>query len=248
MSREIQPGAEGERLRRLRAQYGFEAFKIRVGRANGHDRDQWEGRTEKLVPAVRRAVGDEVHLLADANSCYTPPRAIEVGRLLEAHGFSHYEEPCPYWELEWTAEVTKALKVPVAGGEQDNDMAQWRRMVRMSAVDIVQPDVCYVGGLTRALRVAQMARQAGLLCVPHSANHSLVTLFSLHLLAAIPNAGPFLEYSIEFEADLNHEAARMFSPVLKVENGRAAISGEPGWGVRIHEDWLQEAARQESHV
>ena len=68
----------------------------------------------------------------------------------------------------------------VAGGEQDNDLAQWRRMMRMRAVDIAQPDVCYVGGLTRALRVAALAGAAGMPCTPHSANHSLVLVFTLH--------------------------------------------------------------------
>ena len=61
---------------------------------------------------------------------YTPQKAIAVGHLLEEHGSSHYEEPCPFGELEWTAEVAAALKIAVAGGEQDNDLAQWRRTRR----------------------------------------------------------------------------------------------------------------------
>src|SRR4029077_20756379 len=96
-----------------------------------YDEDQWPGRTEELVPAVRRAIGDEATLLADGNSGFTTRRAIEGGRPLEDHGAGHYEEPCPYWELEWTAEVAAALEVPVAGGEQDTDIAQFRRMLDM---------------------------------------------------------------------------------------------------------------------
>ena len=102
--------------------------------------------------------------------------------MLEDNGVCHFEEPCPYWELEWTAEVAAALDVPVAGGEQDVDLAQWQRMIAMPAVDIVQHDICYVGALTRALRVAAMADEAGLPCVPHSANRSMVTVFTLHML------------------------------------------------------------------
>ena len=100
------------------------------------------------------AVGLDARLLVDANSCYTPAKAIEVGRFLEQHGVIHLEEPCPYWELEWTAEVAEALDLDVAGGEQDCLLSSWRRMIDLRAVDIVQPDVCYVGGLTRALAVA----------------------------------------------------------------------------------------------
>jgi L-alanine-DL-glutamate epimerase-like enolase superfamily enzyme len=244
MSRTIRPADEAARLVRLRDEKGFTAFKVRVGKVCGHDQDESPGRTEALIRTVRNAVGDRVALLADANSCYSPSKAIEVGRRLEDHGYSHFEEPCPYWELEWTAEVAAALRVPVAGGEQDNDLAQWRRMVRMRAVDIVQPDVCYVGGLTRALRVAAVAAEAGLLCVPHSANLSMVTVFTLHLFGAIPNAGPHLEFTIEsgdWCKDLYH-------PALEVRDGRVAVPDGPGWGVTINPDWLAKAQRQVSSL
>lgn len=177
MSRAITPQDEAKRLVGLRDNQGFRAFKVRVGKVNGHDQDQWPGRTEALIPAVRKALGDKVTILADGNSCYSPPAAIRVGRMLEDYNFGHFEEPCPYWELEWTALVAAALEIPVSGGEQDNDLAQFQRMIRMPAVDIVQPDVCYVGGLTRALRVAALAETAGLKCVPHSVNLSMVTVF-----------------------------------------------------------------------
>jgi L-alanine-DL-glutamate epimerase-like enolase superfamily enzyme len=242
MSRTITPEAEAARLVRLRDEKGFRAFKVRVGKVNGRDEDEWPGRTEALVPAVRRAVGGGVSLKADGNSCYRPRRAIAVGRLIEAEGFDHFEEPCPYWELEWTAEVARTLTVPVAGGEQDNDLAQWRRMIRMKAVDVVQPDVCYVGGLVRALRVARMAGDAGLSCVPHSANLAMVAVFTLHLLAAIPNAGPFMEYSIEDDA----WTRGLYEPALEVRDGAVAVPAEPGWGVRVRPEWLERAKFERS--
>ncbi|MGD8240718.1 MAG: mandelate racemase/muconate lactonizing enzyme family protein [Armatimonadota bacterium] len=238
MRRDITPEDEAERLARLMDSHGYRAFKIRVGTTCGHNRDAWPGRTEALVPTVRKAVGDDVALLVDGNSCYTPDKAIEVGRdVLEPSGVCHFEEPCPYWELEWTAEVAKALDVPVAGGEQDNDLAQWRRMIAMDAVDIVQPDICYVGGLTRGLRVAKMAEEAGKPCVPHSANRSMVTVFTLHMLAAIPNAGPHLEFSIEPSG----WTEELLSPSLEAEDGKVPIPAGPGWGVEINEAWLQKA-------
>ena len=110
---------------------------------------------------------------------------------------AHFEEPCPYWELEWTAEVAAALDVDVTGGEQDCMLRQWRRMIELHAVDVVQPDICYLGGINRTLEVARMAAAAGLPCTPHSANLSLVTVFTLHLMGAIENAGPYVELSIE---------------------------------------------------
>jgi L-alanine-DL-glutamate epimerase-like enolase superfamily enzyme len=242
MRRDITPEEEADRLARLRDRHGYGAFKVRVGKKTGHDQDQWPGRTEALAPAVRKAVGDDVTLLADGNSCFTPARAIEVGKLLEDHNFGHFEEPCPYWELEWTAQVAAALEIPIAGGEQDYDLQQWRRIIAMHCVDIAQPDICYIGGMTRALRVARMAAEAGLPCVPHSANHSLVTVFTLHMMGAIPNAGPHVEFSIEPQ----HWVRDLYSPLLEVNDGKVSIPDGPGWGVALNPEWLSKADRRVS--
>lgn len=242
MRRDIKPRDEADRLKKLHDQLGYGAFKVRLGKVTGHDEDQWQGRTEELIPTMRQTLGPKVRLLSDSNSCYSPRKAIAVGRLLEESDYCHYEEPCPYWELEWTAEVAAALKVPVAGGEQDNDLAQWRRMIRMNAVDIVQPDICYIGGLTRALQVARFAAAAAKPCVPHSANLSMVTVFTLHMMGAIPNAGDHIEYSIEDTA----WTRGLFDPALKVVDGKVAIPADTGWGVVVHSDWLKKATRQTS--
>lgn len=238
MRRDISPEDEAARMVKLRDEQGFKAFKVRLGTPTGHDRDASPGRTEKLIPTTRKALGDDVRLGGDGNSCFTPPKAIEVGRLLEENQYFWYEEPCPYWELEWTAEVAAALKIQVSGGEQDNDLAQWRRMIRMNAVDILQPDLCYNGGFTRSLRVARMGHKAGKVVVPHSSHLSLITLFSLHFMAAIPNAGPFVEFSIEEDANAGE---RFYSPALKVNNGKVQLPDEPGWGIKINPAWLDKA-------
>ncbi len=247
MRRDISARDEAARLLRLRDQYGFDAFKIRVGSTFGHNVDASPGRTESVIPTVRKALGDDVVLLADANSCYTPDRAIEVGRILEDHGYGHFEEPCPYWELDWTREVTASLDIDVTGGEQDCDLAVWRRIVAMRAVDVLQPDICYLGGMTRALRLARLAVEADLPCTPHSANLSLVTVFSLHLLGAIEAAGPYVEFTIE-EPDHYPWQPDLYQPGLIVRDGRVAIPDGPGWGVEINPDWLAAAAYQISSV
>ncbi|MHB8974177.1 MAG: mandelate racemase/muconate lactonizing enzyme family protein [Pirellulaceae bacterium] len=239
MRRDISPEDEAARLVKLRDERGFRAFKVRLGVPTGHDRDASPGRTEKLIPAIRQAVGDDIRLLADGNSCYTPPKAIEVGRRMEDNRYFFFEEPCPYWELEWTAEVTAALTMLVSGGEQDNDLAQWRRMIGTNTVDILQPDLCYIGGFTRAWRVAKMGQQAGKLVVPHSSHLSLITLFSLHFMAAIPNAGPFVEFTIESDANPGEV---FFSPSLEVIDGKVKIPDTPGWGVTINPGWMEKAA------
>jgi len=243
MKRDIAPQAEAERLFRLRDEFGFDAFKFRVGKECGHDEDEWPGRTEKIVPAVRKTLGDQVSLLVDGNSAYSPQKAISVGRILEDNGICHFEEPCPYWELEWTKQVTDALNLDVTGGEQDCDLTIWKRMIDMRAVNVVQPDVCYLGGITRTLKVAEMARQAELLCTPHSANLSLVTVFTLHLMGALENAGPYVEFSIEGN-DYYPWQEGIYNPALVVKDGKVKIPDGPGWGIEINPDFLEKSKFQ----
>ena len=248
MKRNITPQAEAKRMCVLRDKYGFNAFKVRAGAEVGRNQDEWPGRTEEIIPTMRRAMGDKASLLIDANSCYTPERAIEVGLLLQDHGFSHFEEPCPYWELEQTKQVTDYLDIDVTGGEQDCDLPTWRRMIDMRAVDIVQPDILYLGGICRTLRVVEMAAKSGLPVTPHCANLSMVTLFTMHLLRAVPNAGKYLEFSIE-EADYYPWQYGLFveSPYA-IDDGNATVTERPGWGVEIHPEWLAAAQYQKSTV
>ncbi|HET7409557.1 MAG TPA: mandelate racemase/muconate lactonizing enzyme family protein [Paracoccaceae bacterium] len=238
MKRDITPADEATRLKRLRDEHGFDAFKFRVGAEVGRNRDEWPGRTEEIIPTMRRELGPDVDLLADANSCFNPDRAIEVGRIMEDHGLCHYEEPCPYWELEQTKEVADALSIDVTGGEQDCDLGVWRRMIEMRAVDIVQPDICYLGGICRTLRVARMAGEAGLPVTPHSANLSLVTLFTMHLLRAIPNAGRYLEFSIEGPDYYPWQEGLFVISPYEVTAGHVAVTDAPGWGAEIAPEWL----------
>ena len=244
MKRDITPKDEAARLIHLRDTQGFDAFKVRAGAEVGRDKDEWPGRTEQIIPTMRRALGDDVDLLIDANSCYSPDRAIEVGHMLQDNGFTHFEEPCPYWELEQTKQVTDALDIDVTGGEQDCDLPTWKRMIDMRAVDIVQPDILYLGGISRTLRVAKMAAAAGLPVTPHCANWSLVTLFTMHLLRAIPNAGKYLEFSIEGPDYYPWQYDLFVQSPYGIENGQARVTDAPGWGVEISPDWLARSAYQ----
>lgn len=241
MKRDITPADEADRFLRLRDRFGFDAFKFRVGAEVGHDVDEWPGRTEEIVPTVRKALGDDAALLVDGNSGFSPGRAIEVGHMLQDNGVGHFEEPCPYWHYDQTKQVTDALDIDVTGGEQDCSLVDWQRMIDQRVVDIIQPDVCYLGGLTRTLRVAAMAEKAGIPCTPHCANWSMVTLFTMHLLRAIPNAGKYLEFSIE-EADYYPWQYGLFveSP-YDIVDGRATVTDRPGWGVEISPAWLDKA-------
>ncbi len=248
MKRDISGEQEAERLTRLREQHGFDAFKFRIADECGHDVDAWPGRTEDIVRRMSAAMDDGVELLVDANSGYSPAKAIEVGRFLQDHRVSHFEEPCPYWELEQTREVTAALSLDVTGGEQDCDLPTWKRMIAERVVDIVQPDICYVGGLTRALAVAKMAAERGLACTPHCANLSMVTLFTMHFLRAIPNAGKYLEFSIEGADYYPWQQGLYRDDPYAITDGCVTLTDQPGWGVEIHPDWLSAARHHQSRL
>ncbi|WP_106754323.1 mandelate racemase/muconate lactonizing enzyme family protein [Pannonibacter carbonis] len=248
MKRDITPQAEAKRLKKLQDQFGFDAFKFRIGSECGHDRDEWPGRTEEIVPLIRKTFADDTSLLVDANSCYSPAKAIEIGRFLEDNGISHYEEPCPYWHYDQTRQVTEALDIDVTGGEQDCSLVDWQRMIDGRVVDIIQPDVCYLGGMWRTMKVAEMAHAAGIPCTPHAANWSLVTLFTMHLLRAIPNPGKYLEFSIE-EADYYPWQYGLFSnSPYDIVDGHATVTDAPGWGIEINPDWLARSSYRISEL
>jgi L-alanine-DL-glutamate epimerase-like enolase superfamily enzyme len=248
MKRDITPQDEAKRFLKLRDDFGFDAFKWRVGAECGRDKDEWPGRTEEVVPLVSRALGNGIDKLVDGNSCYSPKRAIEVGKLLEQEGISHFEEPCPYWEFGQTREVKEALSLDVAGGEQDCEFTAWETMIEKRVVDIVQPDVMYLGGMHRTLRVCKMAEAAGIPVTPHAANLSLVTMCTMHLLRAIPNAGKYLEFSIEGLDYYPWQDGLFLGEPFKIVDGKATVTDAPGWGVEIDPVWLDKAKHKVSEV
>lgn len=244
MRRDITPADEAARLVRLRDEQGFDAFKFRVGAECGRNQDEWPGRTEAIIPTLSRALGDDVVRMVDANSCFGVDRAIAVGHMLADHGITHYEEPCPYWLPDQTRQVTAALAglaLDVTGGEQDCDKRHWDDMMRRHIVDILQPDVMYMGGLTPTLALAAAAHEAGYIITPHAANLSLVTICTMHLLTAIPNAGPYLEFAIE-GADYYPWTQDLFcGDPFAIADGKVTISDAPGWGVVVNPAFFERA-------
>jgi L-alanine-DL-glutamate epimerase-like enolase superfamily enzyme len=99
----------------------------------------------------------------------------------------------------------------------------------MRAVDILQPDICYLGGVSRARRVARMAEDTGIPCTPHCSNRSMLQVFTLHLAAAMPACHQYHEWGIEDTP----WTEGIYEPELQVVDGVVAVPDEPGWGVHI---------------
>lgn len=237
MVRHTSPETEAERLAEAVDRHGFGGVKLRVGDVMGRDTDASHKRTERLIPLARERLGEGVDIRADANGGYTPSHAVRVGRMLEDYGYFHFEEPCPYDELENTAAVTAALDIPVAGGEQDSSLSRIHAMTSSRAIDIVQPDIGYIGGLSRANKVARLAETLGIPCTPHCANASLLQVFTLHLAAANPSCFQLQEWSIE-ETPWTEG---IYGPVLEVVDGAVSVPTTPGWGVELDPDFVRAA-------
>ncbi len=233
MRRDISPEEEASRMKDLVDKYGFTAVKVRIGSRYGFDRDEVPGRSEAVVKEVRSALGDDVDIMVDANSCYSAPRAIQIGRSLERYNIFHFEEPCPFLDLDSTAKVARALDVPVAGGEQDWDLFRFREMLAREAVDIVQPDPIKAGGLSVCRKIAAIAEAYGAVCTPHQ-TQPLGQVATLHFVASTPNCRYTQEYNIEPQP----WRERMFVRPLEVRDGCLEVPEEPGLGVELSPEVL----------
>src|SRR4051794_23206960 len=222
------PEAEVEYLKKLIAETGARALKFRLGGRMSKNADSLPGRTERLIPMVREAFGPEMTLYADSNSSYDARKAIEIGRIMEEHRYGFYEEPCQFDHLEETKEVADALRIPVAGGEQEFSEYRFRWAIANRGLDIVQPDLHYYGGFIRAMRVARMAHAAGMLCTPHMSGSGLGYLDVAHFVSCIPNPVAFHEFKGDTDIPVSSDTSS-----LKVEAGKVRVPSGPGFGITI---------------
>ena len=225
-------------IKRDVAEYNARALKIKVGglmfmttdvRAVGPKK-----RTETMIPLIRKTFGDQMALYADANGFYSVEEAIRVGRLLEEYRYGFFEEPVMFDWHEETKQVADALSLPIAGGEQEYGLHGFRWLIANDAVQIVQPDTYYFGGMIRAMQVARMAAAYGKSCTPHMSGGGLGFLYMVHFVSALPNAMPHHEFkglrtNVPFECST--------SP-LKVIDGRIKVPTGPGLGVDIDPAYL----------
>lgn len=237
MKRNLPVREEAERMRALQDQFGYRALKLHPGIPVGRDRDFWENRTEDMVAEMVKTAAPGSHIIIDVNGNYSVERAIEMARFLHDHGISLFEEPCPYWETEKTKAVRDAcvsIGIPVAGGEQDYVDTVWERMIDQRVMDVCQPDLLYIGGYSRALRIAGYAAQKGLQVTPHTSNRSPIFIMGLHYMACIANPYPFMETGIENDV----WALSCYNPQIEIKDGQAAVPAGPGWGFVPSEDFL----------
>jgi L-alanine-DL-glutamate epimerase-like enolase superfamily enzyme len=232
------PAAESvERMLRARDRHQTRAAKFKVGGRMRKNEELVEGRSEALIALTREKLGPDFTLYADANGSYDVPNGTRIGHLCAEHKIAVFEEPVPHDMYEETQRVADAVSVPIAGGEQESSHNRFRWMIAHRAVDVVQPDLFYYGGLVRSIRVARMAHAAGLKCDTHISGTGLGFLYMAHFVASIPNAGAFQEYK-SFDGKIPLDApAQTLAPVA----GRLLCPPGPGFGIELDPKWLAAA-------
>jgi L-alanine-DL-glutamate epimerase-like enolase superfamily enzyme len=228
-----------ELIQKAVAAYDTQALKIKVGGLMFMTTDMYAvgppGRTEKIIPLVRKTFGDKMALYADANGFYDVPEAIRVGKLLEEYKYRYFEEPVMFDHFEEIKQVADALAIPIANGEQDYSFYGFRWLLAHDGIDIVQPDNYYFGGMIRSMKVARMAAAFGKTIVPHMSGGGLGYLYNIQFVSAVPNAGPHHEFK-GLQTNVKFECKT--SP-LKVVNGKIKVPTGPGFGVDLDPDWVK---------
>jgi L-alanine-DL-glutamate epimerase-like enolase superfamily enzyme len=226
-----------EHLKRDVAISNAKAIKFKVGGRMSHVETP-PGRSEKLIPLVRKTFGDQMIISADSNGSYTAAQAIPIGKLMQEYKYAFYEEPVPFDWYEETKQVADALEIPIAGGEQEPSTHNFRWLVANGALSIVQPDMFYFGGMVRCVQIARMANAFGKQCIPHISSTGLGYAYMMHFVSSIPNSGPFHEFK-EFNNELPYHCPT--SSLRSDSNGVIQVPSGPGFGVDIDPDFIKKA-------
>ena len=183
------------------------------------------------IAAVRDAVGPEVDLCIEAHGRFNIVSAIRVGQRLEEFRPFFYEEPILHDNPDAMAEVSRAVRVPIACGERLLSRWEFRPLLERNCVRIIQPDICHAGGISELKKIATMAETYYVGVQPHNAGGPLSTLASIHLDASTPN------FAIqEFFEPYRERYDQLLTHPIEVDAGRLVVPDRPGLGADIDED------------
>jgi L-alanine-DL-glutamate epimerase-like enolase superfamily enzyme len=229
------------------AERGFRCVKIKVGRqpdallnplqdmpAADYATVTFEEDVER-VRAARAAIGPRVKLAIDANNAWTPSLALRFMRAVEDQDIYWLEEPVGTEDIDGSAMVAQQLVTPVAGYETESALPGFRELITRRAVDIVQPDVIWSGGITESRKIAALAHAFGLPVIPHNFSSAVAAIANMHFIASIPN-GSWLE----LDQNPNPLRSELFEEPLSVDNGgNIRLPERPGLGVTLNQTTLE---------
>jgi L-alanine-DL-glutamate epimerase-like enolase superfamily enzyme len=207
---------------------GFTAVKMRVGAGDGT-----LDHSIRRVHAAREGLGDGVDIMCDAHGTWTVAEARRFCRAVADCNLVWLEEPVCADDKRGQAEVRAATDIPIASGESEFTRFDFRDLIELRAVDILQPDLSIAGGITEAMRIEALASAHQLRFAPHLWGGALTFAAGLHV-AAVASSGFILEYSLGANPML-HELALEDFPVV---DGMIEIPDRPGLGVTIDEAFV----------
>ncbi len=220
----------------------FKAMKMKVGLGPKEDL--------KLVSAVREAIGNDFKLMVDANHAYNKNDALYVGRGLDEMEIYWFEEPVAPEDYDGYKELKEKLKINIAGGEAEFTKYGWNELIKNNCIDIAQPEVCGLGGITEYLKVSALAQSNFIPVVNHVWGSALSVAVNLHLLTSLPDmpGGLFPTKSmLEFDTteknifitDLAEEKFSILDQV-KDKDGFASPLENIGIGINPKKEFIKE--------
>jgi len=202
-----------------------------------------------LVAAVRKAVGDDMEIMTDANQAQSATgwqpgvvwdfrRALETARELEKLNVYWLEEPLRRYDFDGLAELNRLVEIPIAGGENNVGVHEYRTMLEKGVFDILQPDIMVADGVTGFREIAALASAYKKRVVPHHGGGNLGTIAQLHCIASWPHA-PWIEILHDPPiAAYTHGFAMMEGAPQVDKDGYMNLPQGPGWGVAINKAML----------
>ncbi len=186
----------------------------------------------ETVGRYRDAVGDEVDLCIEIHRRLTPHEAIVLARGIEPYRPFFYEDPILPDNLDEMALVAQHIAIPIATGERLHSIWEFDMLLSRGAVQYVRPDVCLVGGLSHAKKIAALAEAKHVGVVPHNPLSPVSTAACIQLAACIPN------FALQEYPKGEHEAPKneIVKSVLELQDGYLLIPDAPGIGVELAED------------
>jgi L-alanine-DL-glutamate epimerase-like enolase superfamily enzyme len=176
--------------------------------------------------------------MCDAHGTFTVAEARQFCHLARDCDLAWFEEPVTADDKSGLAEVRRATHIPIASGESDCTRFDFRDLISLQAVDILQPDLAICGGITEGMRIGALASAANLRLAPHLWAGAPAFAAGLHLAAASP-AAHILEYSLGANPMI-HDLVEESFPVVE---GMLQIPDRPGLGITVREDFLERHVR-----
>lgn len=219
----------GAQLQGYIDQGGFRAVKMRVGAMDGAPHV-----SAARVKAARQALGPDVEIAVDAHGTYTVAGAKRFAHLVQDCDLAWFEEPVTGDDKTGMAEVRAATSTPIAAGESEATRFDFRDLATLRAVDILQPDPAFCGGITETMRIAALAASFNLRFAPHLWAGAPCFFAGLHLCAASPAS-----FIIEYSSGANPMIHDLVTDEVIARDGMIAIPDGPGLGFTISEGFLQ---------